>query len=49
MAGTTKGGLKAAKTIKARYGKDYFKKNGAKGGNPLLIEWGRKKREQQSN
>jgi hypothetical protein len=31
------GGRKAAKTTKARYGKDYFKICGKKGGNPALL------------
>jgi len=43
MTGTKLGGRKAAKTLKARYGKDYFKRNGAKGGNPILIEQGKRK------
>lgn len=32
MSGTKAGGLKAAKTNKKRYGKDFYKNNGAKGG-----------------
>lgn len=32
MAGTRKGGLKCAQTNKERYGTDFYKKIGAKGG-----------------
>lgn len=32
MVGTREGGLKASKTNKAKYGEDFYKKNGAKGG-----------------
>lgn len=32
MAGTKSGGLSAAKTNKAKYGKDFYKRIGAKGG-----------------
>ena len=32
MAGTKAGGLKAAATNKQRYGEDFYKVNGAKGG-----------------
>jgi hypothetical protein len=32
MAGTKKGGLAAAATNKERYGEDYYKKLGSKGG-----------------
>jgi hypothetical protein len=32
MAGTKEGGLKAGKTNKARYGDDFYKNLGAKGG-----------------
>lgn len=32
MTGTKAGGLKAAATNKARYGEDFYKVNGAKGG-----------------
>ena len=32
MAGTKEGGLKAAKTIKKKYGKNYYSEMGAKGG-----------------
>lgn len=32
MAGTTAGGLKASRTTKKRYGKNFFRKNGAEGG-----------------
>ena len=32
MAGTKAGGIKAAATNKARYGEDFYKRNGAKGG-----------------
>ena len=38
MTGTRAGGRKAAKTLKARYGKNYFHINGAKGGNPILLK-----------
>jgi len=38
MAGTSKGARKAAKTTKALYGKDFFKINGKKGGNPALLK-----------
>jgi hypothetical protein len=37
MAGTHSGGKKAAKTTRARYGKNFYKINGAKGGNPMLL------------
>ena len=32
MSGTKNGGVKAAETNKKRYGKDFYKKIGAKGG-----------------
>jgi hypothetical protein len=32
MSGTKKGGFKAAETNKKRYGKDFYKKIGSKGG-----------------
>lgn len=32
MVGTKAGGQKAAATTKAKYGEDFYKKNGAKGG-----------------
>lgn len=32
MAGTKAGGLKASKTCKAKYGEDFYKKAGQKGG-----------------
>lgn len=32
MTGTKKGGLKTAKTIKERYGKDFYREMGRKGG-----------------
>lgn len=32
MSGTREGGLKAAKTNKKKYGKNFYKLNGAKGG-----------------
>lgn len=32
MSGTKAGGMKAAATFKAKYGEDYYKRNGAKGG-----------------
>lgn len=32
MSGTSRGGLKAAKTNKTKYGKDFYKKIGALGG-----------------
>lgn len=32
MSGTKEGGLKAAATNKKKYGKDFYKVNGAKGG-----------------
>jgi hypothetical protein len=38
MAGTKVGARKAAQTTKARYGKDFFKINGRKGGNPALLK-----------
>ena len=37
MSGTKKGGLKAKKTTVERYGKDFYRKAGSKGGNPLLM------------
>lgn len=38
MAGTKAGGKKAARTLKLRYGKNYFKINGKRGGNPALLK-----------
>ena len=38
MSGTKAGARKAARTTKARYGKDFFKINGRKGGNPALLK-----------
>ena len=38
MTGTRKGAQKAARTTKARYGKDFFKNAGRKGGNPALLK-----------
>ena len=35
--GTRKGALKATQTKLKRYGKDYFKQMGKKGGNPVLL------------
>ena len=32
MSGTVAGGKKAAATNKAKYGEDFYKRNGAKGG-----------------
>lgn len=32
MAGTKEGGIKAAKKIKEKYGKDHYKKIGSRGG-----------------
>jgi len=43
MAGTTAGGQKAAKALKLHYGKDYFHRLGKLGGNPVLIEQGKRK------
>ncbi|MBI2857645.1 MAG: hypothetical protein HYX90_01095 [Chloroflexi bacterium] len=37
MAGNRKGGLKAKRTMLDRYGKDYYRRIGNKGGNPMLL------------
>ena len=37
MAGNKKGGLKAKQTMLQRYGKDYFRRIGSMGGNPVLL------------
>lgn len=53
MAGTKAGGLKATQTVKAKYGEDFYKKAGQKGGrisrnggfasnHQLAVEAGRK-------
>jgi hypothetical protein len=42
MAGTRTGGRKAAKTLKAHYGKNYFHQLGLKGGNSVLLKKGSK-------
>jgi hypothetical protein len=39
MAGTKQGGKKAVKTLRERYGSDYFHKLGLKGGNPVLLKY----------
>lgn len=44
MARTEKG-KKQVKTMIARHGKDIFRRIGSKGGNPILIEQGRRRRE----
>jgi hypothetical protein len=43
MAGTSQGAEKAAITKKQRYGPDYFRRLGKMGGNPVLIEQGKRK------
>lgn len=45
MAGTKEGGLKAKQTVIQRYGKDFYKKAGSKGGNPILLAIRDKQRE----
>lgn len=40
MSGTKKGGFKAAETNKDRYGKDFYKKIGAKGGKKTGVKKG---------
>lgn len=41
MAGTKEG----ARKTRAKYGRDFFKRAGKKGGNPVLLEQARKKKE----
>ena len=38
MTGTKAGGRKAARNAKLKYGKDFFKITGKKGGNPALLK-----------
>jgi hypothetical protein len=38
MAGTRTGGKKAVRTTKQRYGKDFYRIAGLKGGNPILLK-----------
>lgn len=40
MSGTKKGGFKAADTNKERYGKDFYKKIGSKGGKKTGVKKG---------